>query len=290
MYYNSVTFDNITYSIDMIRLKTHFNFFTFSEIEFRFNTCYKHVVAMKWTSDRYQDFFYNYRIKFDDDTSFYFGYCHNTEKRNLSPSSCYNFTIEFNPNKLKDNRIILWILSLTGEWYIKSYDLAMDLKISILDLLLDTSGRQIFDTRSFGYDNKTYTCGKGDGRYKVYNKKIESSLNCPGDLTRVEVSRTFDDYPVCEISSLQYDGNFPNIYLNQYLYTFNDYKDVTLLAVLYAVQNGFPIKDLTRSYKVKIKKLLNGGYKINFDSKSATLVLNKTIFSYFLKNPNIHFK
>ena len=44
-----------------------------------------------------------------------------------------------------------------------------------------------------------------------------------------------------------------------------DYKDKTLLAVLYAVQNDFPIKELSRVYRNKIQNLLEGGYKIQFN-------------------------
>ena len=51
---------------------------------------------------------------------------------------------------------------------------------------------------------------------------------------------------------------FPSIYLNNYLYSFSDYEDKTLLAILYSVQNGFPIKYLTKTYKKKIKDLLQG--------------------------------
>ena len=45
--------------------------------------------------------------------------------------------------------------------------------------------------------------------------------------------------------------------------TFKDYEDKTLLAVLFAIQNGFELNMLTRSYRAKVKKLLeNKGNKL----------------------------
>lgn len=66
------------------------------------------------------------------------------------------------------------------------------------------------------------------------------------------------------------------------MYTFEDYKDKTLLAIAYAVQNGFPINDLTRYYKKKIKNMFEGGDKIKFSKDAATKILRKVLFHYFL--------
>ena len=126
MYYGSVQDNNIIYSVDMIRLKTYISYSLFSEVEFRFNTCWEEYVEKKWTSGRAFSFFYNYNIKIEDGISFYFGFLHNSEKRSDSDSLKYNFTIEFNPNKVQDNKILLYLLDLSGEWYIKSLDMACD--------------------------------------------------------------------------------------------------------------------------------------------------------------------
>lgn len=101
------------------------------------------------------------------------------------------------------------------------------------------------------------------------------------------VSCVLDNFPVRSIKIFKMDECFPSIYLNNYIYSLSDYKDKTLLAILYAVQNGFPIKDLTRVYKEKMKKLLEGGYKVKFSTKSACDIVRKTIFYYFIKNPKI---
>lgn len=126
----------------------------------------------------------------------------------------YNLTVEFNPNKLKDNKFLLHILGLSGNWVIRSLDLAMDLKVNILDLNLDFSGRRHMKIFSNGYDDKTIYLGSNDGRVKVYNKKIESNLNIIGDLTRVEVSKVYDNYDIKKIAFFHFGKDFPNIYLN----------------------------------------------------------------------------
>ena len=290
MYINNFEHNNIVYSIDMIRLKTFLTYSVFTEIEFRFKTVWSNYIKKQYTTPQQKQFYYNYIIEIGEGQSFWFGFCHNTERRSFYEDSEYNFTIEFNPNKIKDNKILLYLLSLSGRWFIRSFDLAMDLKINILDIIADISGKKEMCVRSFGYDNKTITSGKGDGRVKIYNKKIESNLNIQGDLTRVEISREFDDFPINEIKNFDYGNIFPSLYLNNYIYSLSDYEDKTLFALLYAVQNGFPIKELTRTYKNKIKNMFEGGHKILFDNITATQVLRKTIFYYFMENEKVRFK
>lgn len=289
MYNKKIEHNNIFYSVDMLRLKTYMSFSTFSELEFRLKLVWKDYIKQEYTSPKINNFFYNYVIEIEEGQSFWFGFLHNTEKRD-EKNEFYNFTIEFNPNKLKDNNILLYILGLSGKWFLKSLDLAMDLKVNILDLNVDFSGRKQMKIFSKGYDDKTIYIGKDEARIKIYNKKIESKLNILGDLTRVEVSRSFDDFPITDIKFFKFGDKFPTIYLNEYIYSLSDYEDKTLFALLYAVQNGFPIKDLSRVYKKKIKNLLQGGYKILFDEKSATQVINQTIFYYFIKNNKVVFR
>ena len=290
MYINESKSDNMIYSVDMIRLKTSLTYSTFTEIEFRFRTCWASYVKKQWTTPQLKQFFYNYDIEIEEGKSFWFGFCHNTERRSFYEGAEYNFTIEFNPNKIRDNKILEYLLNLSGKWYIKSYDLAIDIKINILEIITDISGKRRNLTISNGYDDKTICIGKGDGRLKIYNKKKESNLNIQGELTRVEITRELDDFCISDVKLLNYDNNFPSLYLNKYIYSFEDYKDRTLFALLYAVQNGFPIQDLSRRYREKIKNLFEGGYKIRFSNSLATDVLRKTIFYYFMKNPKVRWK
>ena len=296
--YNKYFVDNnIIYSLDMIRLKTYIDYNTFAEIEFRFSTCWKKYLKKNYNSSKMQDFFYNYVVEVEEGKSFWFGFLHNQEKRqgDIMTSrgnvinSTYNFTIEFNPNKLKDNNILMYLLSISGDWYLKSYDIAFDIKINILDLITDMSGKSFERVDSRGYDNKTIYIGKGDGRVKVYNKKKESNLDILGYLTRIEVSRDGNDFEIRKVKVLNYDYNFPWIYTNNYIYSLSDYQDKTTLGLLYAVQNGYPLRNLTYSYRKKIKSMLEGGYMIKFSNKVATNILRQTILYYFINNDKVVF-
>ena len=300
-FYNCYLIDNnITYSIDMLRLKTYISFETYSKIEFFIEAYFKDKIKKFWISDKKACFHYNYNIEIEEGKSFYFGFHHNSESLNNSEYSkfennhfvdLYNFTIEFNPNKLKKDNLLMYLLSLSGEWYIKSYDLALDLKVNILDLIYDISGKAVEKVFSSGYDDKTVYLGSGVNRIKIYNKKKESKLNILGDITRIEISREMNDYDIRRLSTLYDCGFFPDIYLNQYVYSLSDYenKNKTLMALLFAVQNGYPIRNLTRDYRNKLKDLLEGGYKIFFSKQISTQVLRQTILSYFLNNDKVHF-
>ena len=273
---------NITYSIDMIRVKCYLSFFMFSELEFRLKTCWESYVLKKWESSRIVDFQYNYVIDAGEENSFWFGFLHNNERRIDNENVGYNFTIEFNPNKVRDSKILLHILTLSRHWILKSCDLAMDLPVSILDIIWDRGLKRTYKVFGNGFDDKTIEVGKGQGRLKIYNKKKESNLNMLGELTRVEVTCEFDDFPIERIAYLYFPDIFPTLYTNDHMYTFEDYKDKTLLAIAYAVQNGFPVNDLTRYYKKKVKNMFEGGSRIKFSTDVATKVLRKVLFHYFL--------
>lgn len=284
MYFKTIENLNVIYSVDMLRLTTQISVWEFSQVQFRFDTLYKKYVDMQYTSFDLLKFRYNYKILIEEGKSFWFGFLHNSEKLEQKKDT-YSFTIEFNPNKLKNNDVLMYIIRLFSNWTIKSYDVACDIPISVLDLCGFDKGRKK-DLRiiSEGFDNKTFYLGrkKSTSSIKIYNKKIESNLNIMGDLTRIEFHVQLENYPLKRI--LQYTSNFviPDIYTNNYLYTFKDYEDKTLLAILYAVQNGFEINMLTKTYKNKIKQLLEGGHKIPLCRKYCDMVLKKVVEFYFL--------
>lgn len=287
--YNSFVEDNnIIYSIDKIRLKTYIDYTTFSNLEYYVRTYYHDNIEKMWLSDRVMCFKYNFNIVIEEGKSFIFQFHHNNENKDEHEGK-YNLTIEFNPNKLKNNPLIMHILGSSGEWYIKRYDLAMDLKINPLDLIVNTGRKR--DIHTWGsFDAKTYEWGKNDFHTKVYNKKLESKLDIQGYLTRVEVTRCLEDYPVNRIAFYKYGEIFPEIYTSNYMFSFSDYNDSTMLAIIYAVQDGFPINKLSRRYQEKLRSMLKGGYQIKFSKKSADDVIRKTIFYYFIKNDLVIFK
>lgn len=277
---------NVTYSIDMLRLKTYISISDFSKIEFRFQTVYKKYLDYNYTSYSYTDFRYTYHIKIEEGISFWFGFFHNSEKPKQGQDDTYNFTIEFNPNKIKDNECLLYILSSFDKWVIKSYDVACDIPINVLDLCGFDKGRKK-DIRivSEGFDNRTIYIGKhkSNSFFKIYNKKKESELEIPGELTRVEVTVRLDDYKMKNIVTYNSTFILPELFTNDYMYTFKDYEDKTLLAILYAVQNGFEINMLTKTYKNKVKNLLAGGHKIPIYRKYCDMVFKRVVEFYYLK-------
>ena len=155
----------------------------------------------------------------------------------------------------------------------------MDLKINILDLC-GFDKKRYKDLRIFdcGFDNKTYYLGRTDNRIKIYNKGLESNLS--RNLTRVEISKKLD-LNVLDINRFELKINIPEIFTNDYIFSFSDYNDPTFLAVLYAVQSGFPVNNLSRRYKEKLKNTLSGKYRVELDSKFCLNILRKCIWNLF---------
>ena len=171
---------NMIYSIDKLRLKTYINFQQFKDLEEYINIYFKSNIKKFWLSDKKSSFHYNYNIEIEEGKSFIFQYIHNNENINYNDTEkTYNFTIEFNPNKLKDNFLLLHILDSFSNWFLRSFDLAIDIPINILDLVIDKSGKRKFFMQSYGSDNITYYIGtkEKDGSLRIYNKKKESDLS-----------------------------------------------------------------------------------------------------------------
>ncbi len=290
IYNKKVEFNNMTYSVDKLRLKTYISYSDFKELEFFVNTYFKDKIKNFWVSDRINCFHYNYNIEVEEGKSFSFHFMHNQESIDYNKNSKnYNFTIEFNPNKLRDDFLVCHILDSFGGWLLRSFDLAIDIPISPLDIVIDKGKKRSYKLFSAGGDKVTYYVGtkERDGYLKIYNKKYESDLPITGYLTRVEISRRYDDdFDLRGLVSYHFGEQFfPILYLNRFVYSFSDItsKDKTTMALLYAVQSGYPLNDLSREYKKKITNMLEAGSRIRFDEKSATQALRQCIFFYFMR-------
>ena len=289
IYNTKVENNNMIYSVDKIRLKTYINYQQFKDLESYIRTYFNYNIKKFWLSDKKNSFHYNYNIEVGENKSFIFQFMHNTETINYDNiEQKYNFTIEFNPNKLRDNFLIIHILTSFGSWLLRSFDLAVDVPINILDIIIDKKTKRNLKMFSSGGDNVTYYVGskEKDASIKIYNKKIESNLNIVGYLTRIEITRKYEDLPLLTMSSYDFGNQFfPQVYLNQYVFSFSDIttKDKTLMALLYAVQSGYPLNNLSRRYKEKIEELLEGGSAITFDKDSANKALLQCIFYYFVR-------
>lgn len=285
--FNHISLDNITYTVDMIRIRCDITNEKFSNLETRLRTIYRDQIKNNYVSLGISEFKHNYQIEIKEGVSFWFGFIHNSELINKAgslqnPNTTFNFTVEFNPNKVPVRGLLYYIIKmcLAHKPVIKSVDLAMDIPVNILDIGGFDKGRKK-DFRMFtqGGDNKTYYIGRTNNRIKIYNKRIESNLD--RELTRVEITSKLD-LDFTKLPIFNYNVDLPKLYLNNYLLTFDDLQDKTLKCILYSVQNGYPVSDLSRVYRDKIeKKLTQGGQRIPFSNNMCTSVIKQCINGIF---------
>lgn len=286
LYFNglSISKDDLIYSVDMLRLTCQM---TVDFFELKISSrepVYKEKLT-SWTSTKIDTFYYNYNYN-DGDCSFWFGFIANREKTGknkslMNPHTTFNFTVEFNPNKVKDCSLLLHILSLSSSWELKQSDFAIDIKTNISNICgLDKGKKECLMTYDCGGSDKTYYIGKRDNRVKIYNKTLESSLDY--DLTRIEITKYFDNLPLKNLFAYSYNGYVPELFISEFQLSLDDIKsDKTLFALVYAVTNGFPLHDLSRDYKKKVKNFLQNKKSIRIDLKCLSDVLRKYIYYYF---------
>lgn len=282
---NVVDKNGYSYCVDMLRLKCNLTSSEFDKKVVKFFPVFAKNIE-KWDSTRINEFYHNFNYS-DDDCSFWFGFISNKEM-SVSSGSLYNenrsfnLTVEFNPNKVKNNKLLLHILNCSTSWIVKSVDFAVDVKTNILNVCgFDKGQKKCLQTYDCGFDDKTYYIGKGNNRVKIYNKTLESELNY--DLTRIELTRYFcDDDSLKIIKYWKYYGYFPELFLKDYQISIDDLQgNKTLMAVVYAVNSGFPLHDLTRDYKVKVKEFLQKKKPIKIDFNCFSDVLVRYLAYYF---------
>lgn len=239
--FNHCSLDNLTYTVDMLRVKCDITYDIFSRLESRIKTIFSDQVKNFYISSGISDFKYNYNIEIKEGKSFWFGFIHNSELINKNGSlqndnTKFNFTVEFNPNKLEIRGILLYILRMchANNCIIKSIDMAIDVPVNILDIGgFDKGRKKDFRCFSQGGDNKTYYIGRTNNRIKIYNKKIESNLD--KELTRVEITTKLD-LELKNYIFFNYIAPLPKLFFNNYLITFDDLSDKTLQCIIYAVE------------------------------------------------------
>lgn len=283
----------------MVRLKTRVHNSIFSDFvakNFDFNPAVTY-----WTNFNYSGYRHNWRIEegpltFDylDDNgnssrsyigqvhSYWIGFHHNSEK----PTDKHNLVIEFNPNKCLLHGLLDLILSTffnTLSVEVVSIDVAMDIPININRLIIDKYRKHTYKLFDNGGDDKTHYLGKGDGRIKIYNKAREMGIE--GDLTRYEISKEIR-LPIGSVVSEGYVFNGELIPLGYINGEGINTDDKTLYSQYWAVLNGYPINELTRRYREKVRKLINNHASIEFDIKK----ISHTIRTWFQGYTKIYIK
>lgn len=275
--------NNYIYCVDMLRVTCDIPYQVFEDkILSHLIPLMKHKDAFPYVEEfskyGFGGFKYNYAIHLDDGVTIYLGYMSNQElacegKGVSNPNTKWNCTIEFNPNKVEDSPLLMNILRHNWGWIIKSCDIACDIPFNIKDLDILKNPKNLL-TIFEKYGIKTYILGVAPNRIKIYDKKFEANLDY--DLTRIEFSKVLD-MPLMNYKNFFFDLKVPSIALKEYQVDLNDLSiDSTLKAIIYAVEHGFSINDLSRRYKEKVVNYQMKKSPIEFDPGS----FNKTFINY----------
>lgn len=257
---------NVDYSVDMVRLKVRVDGEYFERFVDRWLSNSPNVTY--WEKFDYKGYRHNWKIEqlpvyeSMDSFSYWLGFKHNAER----PKTRYDLVIEYNPNKCMEIGLLQLIINtffITPIVEVVSVDVACDVPVNINKVLVDKLGKKVKKTFDYGDDNKTYYLGEGAGRIKIYNKSREAGLDY--DLTRYEINVPVGFY-LAYIDQYYFEGVICPLYIRKALE--ND--DKTLQAVLYAVQNGYDIDDLTKRYKRRVRDILQCDVLVDIDSKKIT--------------------
>lgn len=184
LYWEKQEKNQITYSIDMIRLKLEeINVAGLERFMQRTNKPKKPVLSKE---HHYKNCFC---LEYDNEGKLTIGYSFNGKPSESIEDEKKGF-IEFNPNKLHSETF--WkdfyaILNYVGYIRLKRWDLAMDIKAERSNLWLKKDMRKYY---YFNRNSKEITeymgCRNNPGFVRFYNKQIEAGLTTP--LVRLELT------------------------------------------------------------------------------------------------------
>lgn len=267
---------DVKYSVDMIRLKVKVPHIYFEHYNKMYLSLDPRVNYYEKFS--FKDYRHNWHIQeqspFGEEYSYWLGYKHNSEGVNTSSY----LVIEFNPNKCSMYGLLDSILKTFYKFdfvTVISLDIAMDFEVNINKLIIDKYRKQVYKLYDNGGDDKTHYLGKGDGRIKIYNKAREMGIS--GDLTRYEITKKIDlsiadvckdDYSFdCEVLPIGYMNDVP-------------VSDKTLCSLYWSVLNGYPIDNLSRVYKDKIRAIIDSNTEIKFDKEKISQTIRQWFQGY----------
>ena len=272
---------DIKYSVDMVRLMVRLR-------PGEFQTIFDYQVRMPdmsyYMSSRAKDYRYNVVVK-KNDYSYWMGYRHNSGKDN------FDFVLEYNPNKVRNDLLVNYILDnyfnkvtcydIRYSPRVCSVDIAVDINVNILNCLLfkQTKGRYMFYSGSTGRaDDFTVYIGKGPGRVKLYNKSIESGLNY--DLTRYEVSLKLNK-PLQNIRMVKVDvEKSPILKIIDMKMGIDAETRATLSGFL---QEPYLINQLSQYKRKKYREMIENCIDFRLDSRE----IEKKIIEYIDNNMNL---
>lgn len=212
-YYHEIVKDDITYSIDMVRLRLDFNALEHIQQfgDWLSSPVHIHIEHYPLSSKAFS-YRYLFRIKCSNDSSFVCGLGFNGTDR----SSGWIGFLEFNPNKVVDTPEFWEFFKILGvhcPWAeLVRYDIAIDVPVARSFCSLAKDKRKYTVVQNSAEDTTEYlgTHNKS-GFCKLYNKKLESDLD--HDLTRFEItvnadlsySEVIDLFPIIDVMEVQND-------------------------------------------------------------------------------------
>lgn len=202
----------------------------------------------------------NFQFTLSDDSSFYVGYKHNSNKIN----EC-SWKIELNPNKCLPcayvDRLFRFFISRSkyNTVRVSQCDLSIDFPLPRKNFYLEKDKR-IYSTCNDGADNITEYLSRHNnhGFCKLYNKTVEADLDY--DLTRFEITlKEFDLQNVCSVFPKLHYYDFSQITFNDTLpkLSQNDEVFVELLRL-----HPDKVQYLTRPAKRKFKPYIELSAKV----------------------------
>lgn len=262
------------YSIDMVRLKARVMDYDLYPLIQKLTSDYR---VEYWETSNFKAYHHNFSIKETDDFSYYLAFEHNMKRTNKKK----DLIVEYNPNKfvLSNDSILYYTLFkyFREDFIVVSVDVAIDLDIPVSEIYFDRNFKRTY--KYFLSDTgETHYIGEGCNRVKIYDKKKEQMAKGKKVdkkfWTRIEYSIRLDE-SIDNILKEDYNKKISMIDLykksNEY-----DTNDRTLKALIYAVNNGYDIKNLSRVYREKIKRIIVND-KIDITEEQ----INKAIKEYF---------
>lgn len=248
-----------------------------SEVELYFNRYRDNPDSTYWQGHGVKAYKHNFTINIGD-SSVYVGIHHNMKK---AVQGSVDMVIKYNPNKVYG----VELASIICQFFIgnpftkvKSFDLAIDIPINILQVFPQPVGKMSKRIIDNGGDNKTYYFKErgSNGAIKIYNKKREAGLDY--DLTRYEITLnpnvTLDGMSFYRLDE---DLLIPMFITGDVQLGF-DVTGTDKVLLLACLEHYEYLDELPRKKKAKIKEFIENllcQVEINVEP------LNKTVNSYF---------
>ena len=258
-YYNSIIFNNITYSIDMIRLRLDFGVEDrITEFGQWCNSIENLHIETFPLSTKAFSYRYLFKVRCDNNKSFVCGLGFNGTD---GESAVLGF-LEFNPNKVASDRKFLEFFETLKKFCPRTdlvrWDLAIDVPISREYCSLIKDKRKYGLVRNSIQDCTEYLGQRSSsGFVKLYNKTIEDDLE--NDITRLEI--TVDG----KMNYSEFCTLVPNIDISDYQLSFiendvalssTDSLIVDLMRKLPLSERQFYFKRLNTYKQTKLRPLI----------------------------------